>query len=190
MTLPESEPSLDDFENFGQDAFESNIMPSPPLTTTPIADTSSPDTRSPLSAAGDNDVDTVGDESLAESRRHGKPSRRKRATPADGNRRDSHSRAERRYRETLQTGLEKLRQVVPAMSETDGSSRIPKAGVLFSAVRHIRSLERERANLAERNDRLAAEIIRMRRAAEAMRKEMAFVHSVYGPSWQHTASGG
>jgi len=181
----EPEPSLDDFESFGQHAFHSNVMPSPPLTTASLAEISSPDAHpSPPSDGGDAEVSE--EAAPAGSRRRGKPSvaRRKRAALGDGSRRDSHSRAEKRYRETLQTGLERLRQVVPAVSEADGASRMPKAGVLFSAVRHIRSLERERAGLTERNDRLAAEIIRLRRAAEAMRKDINFVHSVYGPSWQ------
>jgi len=193
MALAEPEPSLDEFDDFGLQAFESNAMPSPPLTTASLAEISSPDAH--LSSPSDGgDAEDAENAVPPESQRRSKPAaaRRKRlaAAAADGSRRDSHSRAEKRYRETLQTGLERLRQVVPAVSETDGANKMPKAGVLFSAVRHIRGLERERAGLTERNERLAAEIIRLRRAAEAMRKEIAFVHSVYGPGWQHGATAG
>jgi hypothetical protein len=84
-------------------------------------------------------------------------------------RRTSHTEVERRYRDTLNDGLERLKQTLALGQSTDdgepeyaSSRRIPKAVVLSTAVHRIRTLERDRTRLAEQNAMLIAELRRLR----------------------------
>jgi hypothetical protein len=70
-----------------------------------------------------------------------------------------HNQVERKYREGLNSELERLRQSVPILRHSDevgaiGHPKPSKAMILSSAIEYIQSIERERDALIEENDRL------------------------------------
>jgi hypothetical protein len=81
-------------------------------------------------------------------------------SPSARSKRLPHNQVERKYREGLNSELERLRQAVPVLrreGEKAGALRHPKpskAMVLSSAIEHIQRLEKERDKLREENERL------------------------------------
>jgi hypothetical protein len=74
-------------------------------------------------------------------------------------RRVAHNLVEKRYRNTINSEMERLRQMIPQIvtidSQTpDGRAKASKATVLSSAVRYIQNLERDRHRLATENQEL------------------------------------
>ncbi|KAF2188530.1 hypothetical protein K469DRAFT_514864, partial [Zopfia rhizophila CBS 207.26] len=74
-------------------------------------------------------------------------------------RRRLHNQVERKYREGLNSELERLRRAVPTLPQRDsdnltGHSKLRKATVLASAIDYIKKIERERDSLLEENERL------------------------------------
>lgn len=70
-----------------------------------------------------------------------------------------HNQVERKYREGLNSELERLRKAVPTLPQSDeasvmGQPKPSKAMVLSSAIEYIRRIEEERDALKEENDRL------------------------------------
>lgn len=70
-----------------------------------------------------------------------------------------HNQVERKYRETLNAEMERLRVNIPTLPQHDGSSlagppRPSKATVLSAAVDYIKQLEAETERLAEQNENL------------------------------------
>ncbi|CAO2650939.1 Nn.00g092360.m01.CDS01 [Neocucurbitaria sp. VM-36] len=70
-----------------------------------------------------------------------------------------HNQVERKYREGLNSELERLRKAVPTLPQSDeagvmGQPKPSKAMVLSSAIEYIRRIENERDTLREENDRL------------------------------------
>jgi hypothetical protein len=70
-----------------------------------------------------------------------------------------HNQVERKYREGLNSELERLRQAVPTLPQSDeagamGQPKPSKAMVLSSAIEYIKTIERERDALMEENQRL------------------------------------
>ncbi|KAF1944209.1 hypothetical protein EJ02DRAFT_452581 [Clathrospora elynae] len=70
-----------------------------------------------------------------------------------------HNQVERKYREGLNSELERLRRAVPTLVQTDergvmGQPRPSKAMVLCSAIEYIRSVEKERDALKVENETL------------------------------------
>ncbi|KAF2708481.1 hypothetical protein K504DRAFT_468813 [Pleomassaria siparia CBS 279.74] len=70
-----------------------------------------------------------------------------------------HNQVERKYREGLNSELERLRRTVPTLPQSDegasmGQPKPSKAMVLAGAIEYIRSIERERDELREENERL------------------------------------
>ena len=70
-----------------------------------------------------------------------------------------HNQVERKYREGLNSELERLRQAVPTLPQSDeagamGQPKPSKAMVLSSAIEYIKILEAERDALREDNERL------------------------------------
>ncbi|OCK76248.1 hypothetical protein K432DRAFT_408327 [Lepidopterella palustris CBS 459.81] len=75
------------------------------------------------------------------------------------NRRLPHNQVERKYREGLNSELERLRRAVPTLPQRDsgdltGPPKPSKATVLASAIDYIKFMESERERLAEENERL------------------------------------
>ncbi|KAI4644955.1 hypothetical protein J4E93_005754 [Alternaria ventricosa] len=73
-----------------------------------------------------------------------------------------HNQVERKYREGLNSELERLRQSVPILRQSDevgavGQPKPSKAMILASAIEYIQSIEKERDALIEENDRLRRE---------------------------------
>ncbi|ORY00391.1 hypothetical protein BCR34DRAFT_592595 [Clohesyomyces aquaticus] len=94
-------------------------------------------------------------------------------------RRLPHNQVERKYREGLNSELERLRRAVPTLPQRDSSDltgppKPSKATVLASAIDYIKKIERERDMLLEENERLRG----MRPNAAKMR----------GYGWQKTRS--
>ncbi|KAF1916704.1 hypothetical protein BDU57DRAFT_241388 [Ampelomyces quisqualis] len=74
-------------------------------------------------------------------------------------RRLPHNQVERKYREGLNSELERLRKAVPTLPHCDGEAAIAqprpsKAMILSGAIQYIRSIERERNALREEVERL------------------------------------
>ncbi|OCK77138.1 hypothetical protein K432DRAFT_359152 [Lepidopterella palustris CBS 459.81] len=74
-------------------------------------------------------------------------------------RRLPHNQVERKYREGLNSELERLRRAVPTLPQRDsgdltGPPKPSKATVLASAIDYIKFMETERERLAEENERL------------------------------------
>ncbi|KAF2119315.1 hypothetical protein BDV96DRAFT_342830 [Lophiotrema nucula] len=67
-----------------------------------------------------------------------------------------HNQVERKYRDGLNSQLERLRRAVPTLLQGDGQPRSSKAMVLVRAIEYIRKIEREGGELAEENERLRA----------------------------------
>jgi hypothetical protein len=70
-----------------------------------------------------------------------------------------HNQVERKYREGLNSELERLRRSVPILRQSDevgaiGQPKPSKAMILSSAIEYIQSIEKERDALIEENDRL------------------------------------
>jgi hypothetical protein len=70
-----------------------------------------------------------------------------------------HNQVERKYREGLNSELERLRRSVPMLRQSDeagaiGQPKPSKAMILSSAIEYIQSIEKERDALIEENDRL------------------------------------
>ncbi|KAH7392580.1 hypothetical protein BKA66DRAFT_411892, partial [Pyrenochaeta sp. MPI-SDFR-AT-0127] len=70
-----------------------------------------------------------------------------------------HNQVERKYREGLNSELERLRRAVPTLPQSDdggvmGQPKPSKAMVLSSAIEYIRRIEKERDALKEENERL------------------------------------
>ncbi|OAL56435.1 hypothetical protein IQ07DRAFT_593958 [Pyrenochaeta sp. DS3sAY3a] len=70
-----------------------------------------------------------------------------------------HNQVERKYREGLNSELERLRRAVPTLPQSDeggvmGQPKPSKAMVLSSAIEYIRRIEKERDALREENERL------------------------------------
>ncbi|KAF1852083.1 uncharacterized protein K460DRAFT_264181, partial [Cucurbitaria berberidis CBS 394.84] len=70
-----------------------------------------------------------------------------------------HNQVERKYREGLNSELERLRKAVPTLPQSDegvvmGQPKPSKAMVLSSAIEYIRRIEKERDDLKDENDRL------------------------------------
>jgi hypothetical protein len=70
-----------------------------------------------------------------------------------------HNQVERKYREGLNSELERLRQAVPTLPQSDeagamGQPKPSKATVLASAIEYIKTIERERDALQAENERL------------------------------------
>jgi hypothetical protein len=83
------------------------------------------------------------------------------STSAKGQRsaRLPHNQVERKYREGLNSELERLRRTVPTLPQSDeggmmGQPKPSKAMVLSSAIEYIRKIEKERDALKEENERL------------------------------------
>jgi hypothetical protein len=73
-----------------------------------------------------------------------------------------HNQVERKYREGLNSELERLRRSVPILRQSDeagaiGQPKPSKAMILSSAIEYIQSIEKERDALIEENDRLRRE---------------------------------
>lgn len=73
-----------------------------------------------------------------------------------------HNQVERKYREGLNSELERLRKTVPTLSQNDdrgamGQPKPSKAMVLSSAIEYIKQIERERDVLKEEIERLRGE---------------------------------
>jgi hypothetical protein len=90
---------------------------------------------------------------------------------AKSRRRLPHNQVERKYRESLNTQLDSLRRVVPALQQNnqrvmDGAdiedlptpSKPSKAVVLASATAYIRQIEKDKKNLADENALLKARV--------------------------------
>lgn len=70
-----------------------------------------------------------------------------------------HNQVERKYREGLNSELERLRKAVPSLPQSDeggvmGQPKPSKAMVLSSAIEYIRKIEKERDELKEENEQL------------------------------------
>lgn len=70
-----------------------------------------------------------------------------------------HNQVERKYREGLNSELERLRRAVPTLTQRDpqdltGPPKPSKATILASAIEYIEKLERERDALCEENEKL------------------------------------
>ncbi|KAF2848762.1 hypothetical protein T440DRAFT_400544 [Plenodomus tracheiphilus IPT5] len=70
-----------------------------------------------------------------------------------------HNQVERKYREGLNSELERLRKAVPSLPQSDeggvmGQPKPSKAMVLSSAIEYIRKIKNERDTLKEENERL------------------------------------
>lgn len=70
-----------------------------------------------------------------------------------------HNQVERKYRQGLNTELERLRRTVPTLPQCSGGRavgqpQLSKAMVLVGAIEHIKTVERERDALIVENDRL------------------------------------
>lgn len=70
-----------------------------------------------------------------------------------------HNQVERKYREGLNSELERLRRAVPTLPQSDeggvmGQPKPSKAMVLAGAIEYIRKIEKERDELKEENSRL------------------------------------
>ncbi|KAH9865197.1 hypothetical protein IAQ61_009144 [Plenodomus lingam] len=70
-----------------------------------------------------------------------------------------HNQVERKYREGLNSELERLRKAVPTLPQSDeggvmGQPKPSKAMVLSSAIEYIKKIESERDTLREENERL------------------------------------
>ncbi|KAH8706889.1 hypothetical protein GQ44DRAFT_777710 [Phaeosphaeriaceae sp. PMI808] len=70
-----------------------------------------------------------------------------------------HNQVERKYRENLNSELERLRRAVPTLPQSGegafmGQSKPSKAMVLSGAIEYIRKIEQERDELRERNEQL------------------------------------
>ncbi|KAF2789855.1 hypothetical protein K505DRAFT_352309 [Melanomma pulvis-pyrius CBS 109.77] len=73
-----------------------------------------------------------------------------------------HNQVERKYREGLNSELERLRRAVPTLPQSDegalmGQPKPSKAMVLAGAIEYIRNIERERDALLEENEKLGGE---------------------------------
>ncbi|KNG50207.1 hypothetical protein TW65_03126 [Stemphylium lycopersici] len=73
--------------------------------------------------------------------------------------RQPHNQVERKYREGLNSELERLRKAVPGLRQSDEAGKIgqpkpSKAMILASAIEYIEAVERERDALREENERL------------------------------------
>ncbi|OCK75577.1 hypothetical protein K432DRAFT_429315 [Lepidopterella palustris CBS 459.81] len=74
-------------------------------------------------------------------------------------RRIPHNQVERKYREGLNSGLERLRRIIPTLPQRDsgdlaGFPKPSKATVLASAIDYIKFMEAERERLADENEQL------------------------------------
>jgi len=74
-------------------------------------------------------------------------------------RRIAHNLVEKRYRNTINSEMERLRRMIPQIvtidaQTPDGRAKASKATVLSSAVRYIQDLERDRHRLAMENEEL------------------------------------
>jgi hypothetical protein len=70
-----------------------------------------------------------------------------------------HNQVERKYRDGLNSELERLRRAVPTLLQSDGGGSMSqpnpsKAMVLMGAIEHIKKIERERDTLVKENERL------------------------------------
>jgi len=75
--------------------------------------------------------------------------------------RQPHSEVERKYRESVNAELERLRMAIPTLSSLDSQllqnpAKLSKATVLSSAIEYIRKMELERDRLQQENDVLKA----------------------------------
>jgi hypothetical protein len=82
-----------------------------------------------------------------------------------GKRRTAHNLVERKYRNTINVEMERLRQAVPFINSFDsnavnGRPKSSKAIVLASAVQYIRKLEEENRELSLKNKDMRATLIR------------------------------
>jgi hypothetical protein len=183
---------IDRFNYFANDIM---LSPASSIVTDPVLDNStsspSPDTTAQLPSPLGSPPNTIKEEPEEPRRqlclRGGTSGQRK------AGKRISHSVVERRYRESLNANLERLRQVLPSATKrnpgVDGGSspsssdsdcplpKMSKSGVLISAVDYIHKLEQERNKLADLNPKLVAEILRLRRRTELMHKRMVLMHS-------------
>jgi hypothetical protein len=80
-----------------------------------------------------------------------------------------HNQVERKYREGLNSELERLRRAVPTLPQSDegqlmGQPKPSKAMVLAGAIEYIRKIERERDALLEENERLGGSGIKAKRS--------------------------
>ena len=85
------------------------------------------------------------------------PRKRSRPCSAQSAARTLHNQVERKYRESLNTSLERLRHAIPTLPQNEDSSSKPSKGaVLEGAIDYIARLERERDTYREECDKLRA----------------------------------
>jgi len=101
------------------------------------------------------------------------------------NKRIPHSEVEKKYRESLNANLERLRKVLPSSlgsgrdecdedmgDDVEAIPKLSKSAVLVAAVDYIRQLEKRQASMTEENTRLRREALRYRRALDILQRRI------------------
>jgi hypothetical protein len=159
MSIPNTAASTGFFPDTGYVANPANLQYFPEVPLSPV------ENQEEEIRVEDDEEEEEEEEDMLEpqpKRKRGRPKLNRQESSSSSKKvsqRVPHNQVERKYRETLNAEMERLRVNIPTLPQHDGSSlagppRPSKATVLSAAVDYIKQLEAETERLAEQNEDL------------------------------------